>query len=203
MADGSTQDLTVFMQAPTIFEYLAAIMQRQQAQDRTLIQLAAPRICNAATQILNHAAGQEFQETPSTRFQQMQMGADSAAIQVLSDIAGLAPRKLAQNLDNLVGRRNNEHINFTGAAALKAEVEECVGLIEDNPGLEKKYKWECFVIKNHSQFCKLFPGLQVDDDDDEIAAAHCSFVPCLLWQQGRASSIGISCYVCYCSKSAP
>jgi hypothetical protein len=182
----STQDLTVFMQGPTTSEYFKVIMERQQAQDATLIILAAPRISNVATQILNHAAGQAFQETSSTRFQQMQTGAGSAALQALSDIADVEPRKLAQKLDDVVGRRNNQYIHFVSPAALEAEVEQCVGLIKNNPGLEETYHWECFVIKNYSEFCKQFPHLKV------ACSSALQFVACL---QATASTIVINCCV--------
>jgi hypothetical protein len=143
-------DVTVMIQAAPLGDLMASLSHRMSAMEQSFKILAGPRISNAAAQILVHAAGEEFRQTSSNRY--AAMGISNASIQQLSTLTDKKAGSIVSGADGVIERRNNVHVHFTSAPALKAEVQQCADLIATSPTMHQLYKWECWVIDNFAHF---------------------------------------------------
>ena len=139
------------------------------AQEQMTAFLAAPRISNAAAQLLNHAAGSEFYESPDSR-KFLDMGAEHASIQQLRDLTGIPVDTIITQADQIITRRNNRHAHFTTVAALQTEVEACQHAVTLCPTLRQQLQWECWVLENFTHFKTAFPNLSCQRCGGQVIA---------------------------------
>ena len=157
-----TADMTVVSRSPTQADLISQLMQRMAAQEQRMgaqeqmtAFLAAPRISNTAAQVLNHAAGGGFYESPdSHKF--LDLGVGHASIQQLRDLTGTPVDTIITQADHIITRRDNKHVHFTTAAALQTEVEACQHAITLCPTLRQQLWWECWVLDNFAHFKTAF-----------------------------------------------
>lgn len=148
------QDVTVMLQAPALADVLSQILQRVCVLEQSVTVLAEMRIINVAAQTLNHAAGELFRTTASSKYSAM--GENHTAIRELSRLTNKPAYSIVLAADGVISRRNNEHVHFTSPAALEQEVQQCALLITNHPSLRMLHVWECWVVENFNHFKTAF-----------------------------------------------
>jgi hypothetical protein len=157
MCAAGSEAVTVKLQASSVADTLSILSQRMNALDTSTAILAKPRISNAAAQVLNHAAGEEFRATTCGKY--AAMGQLHPGIVQLSQATGRVAADIVENLDLVIDARESQHIHFTNIAALDSEVQACMQLFAHLPALRQDCKWEFWVLTNYVHFKAAFPGL--------------------------------------------
>ena len=126
---------------------------RAEVTDKQMAIASAPRVRNAAAQVLLHLTGGKLRTSRSTRFERL--GARHPLIVELARGREVAPAVLVAHCDKIISRRNGL-MHFGSLHELDQEAHEVQGLM--TPELRRMCPWECFVMDHYQLFRQKFPS---------------------------------------------